>query len=208
MVGSFLAESQSSNRCATRPRPVVAPFLQHGVMRDCIASVNARLAAHQRANTRLCARPALRLARTCSSAEPVLCLIRGQLRREGQVMDELNRRAFELDSRGGSGMMLFIAGAVVGAAAALILAPATGRDTRAFISRRGRNLPTTWRSAARSCGTSTATASRARCAAATTRPRARRPTPSTAPPTPASRCKAGPSTVRGRTRAPATPRGV
>jgi len=50
-------------------------------------------------------------------------------------MDELNRRAYELDSRGGSGIMLFIAGAVVGAAAALILAPATGRDTRAFIGR-------------------------------------------------------------------------
>ena len=55
-------------------------------------------------------------------------------------MDELNRRAFELDSRGGGGIMLFIAGAVVGAAAALILAPATGRDTRAFINRRGKEL--------------------------------------------------------------------
>jgi gas vesicle protein len=55
-------------------------------------------------------------------------------------MDELSRRAFELDSRGGGGIMLFIAGAVVGAAAALILAPATGRDTRAFINRRGREL--------------------------------------------------------------------
>jgi gas vesicle protein len=56
-------------------------------------------------------------------------------------MDELNRRSFELDSRGGgSGIMLFIAGAVVGAAAALILAPATGRDTRAFINRRGKEL--------------------------------------------------------------------
>jgi gas vesicle protein len=63
------------------------------------------------------------------------------MRREGQVMDELNRRAFELDSRGGGGgVMLFIAGAVVGAAAALILAPAAGRDTRAFINRRGREL--------------------------------------------------------------------
>ena len=56
-------------------------------------------------------------------------------------MDELNRRAFDRDSRGGgSGMMLFIAGAVVGAAAALILAPATGSDTRAFINRRGREF--------------------------------------------------------------------
>jgi gas vesicle protein len=64
------------------------------------------------------------------------------MRREGYVMDELNRRAFELDSRGGGGssVMLFIAGAVVGAAAALILAPAAGRDTRAFINRRGREL--------------------------------------------------------------------
>jgi gas vesicle protein len=55
-------------------------------------------------------------------------------------MDELNRRAFEQDSRGGSGAMLFIAGALVGAAAALILAPAAGRDTRAFLNRRGREL--------------------------------------------------------------------
>jgi gas vesicle protein len=55
-------------------------------------------------------------------------------------MDELNRRSYELDSRGGSGIMLFIAGAVVGAAAALILAPATGRDTRAFIGKRGKEL--------------------------------------------------------------------
>src|SRR6187397_3632691 len=70
----------------------------------------------------------------CSSSQPIL------MRREGQVMDELNRRAFELDSRGGSGVMLFIAGAVVGAAAALILAPATGRDTRAFLNRRGKEL--------------------------------------------------------------------
>src|SRR5262245_46653889 len=55
-------------------------------------------------------------------------------------MDELNRRAYELDSRGGSGVMLFIAGAVVGAAAALILAPATGRDTRAFLGRRSKEF--------------------------------------------------------------------
>jgi gas vesicle protein len=64
----------------------------------------------------------------------------GEMRREGQIMDELNRRAFDMDSRAGSGMMLFIAGAVVGAAAALILAPATGSDTRAFINRRGREF--------------------------------------------------------------------
>jgi gas vesicle protein len=55
-------------------------------------------------------------------------------------MDELNRRAYELDSRGGAGVMMFIAGAVVGAAAALILAPATGRDTRAFLNRRSREF--------------------------------------------------------------------
>ena len=56
-------------------------------------------------------------------------------------MDELNRRSYDLDSRGGGGgMMLFIAGAVVGAAAALILAPAAGRDTRAFINRRGKEF--------------------------------------------------------------------
>ena len=36
--------------------------------------------------------------------------------------------------------MLFIAGAVVGAAAALILAPSTGQDTRAFIGRRGKEF--------------------------------------------------------------------
>lgn len=55
-------------------------------------------------------------------------------------MDELNRRDFGLDSRGGGGIMLFIAGAVVGAAAALIMAPATGRDTRGFLGRRGKAL--------------------------------------------------------------------
>ena len=56
-------------------------------------------------------------------------------------MDELNRRAFNVDNGGGgSGVMLFIAGAVVGAAAALILAPAKGSETRAFINRRGREV--------------------------------------------------------------------
>jgi gas vesicle protein len=54
-------------------------------------------------------------------------------------MDEFNRRAYEMD-RSGSGMMLFIAGAVVGAAAALILAPAAGTDTRAFLGRRSREF--------------------------------------------------------------------
>lgn len=54
-------------------------------------------------------------------------------------MDEFNRRGLELD-RSGSGIMLFVAGAIVGAAAALILAPATGRDTRAFLNRRSREL--------------------------------------------------------------------
>ena len=37
-------------------------------------------------------------------------------------------------------MMLFLAGAVVGAAAALILAPAKGSETRAFLNRRGKEL--------------------------------------------------------------------
>ena len=55
-------------------------------------------------------------------------------------MDDLNRRTFEQGSGGGSGALLFIAGAVVGAAAALILAPAAGRDTRAFLNRRGKEL--------------------------------------------------------------------
>jgi gas vesicle protein len=54
-------------------------------------------------------------------------------------MDEFNRRGLELD-RSGSGLMLFVAGAVVGAAAALILAPASGRDTREFLGRRSREL--------------------------------------------------------------------
>ena len=55
-------------------------------------------------------------------------------------MDDLNRRTYEVGSGGGSGALLFIAGAVVGAAAALILAPAAGRDTRAFLNRRGKEL--------------------------------------------------------------------
>ena len=53
-------------------------------------------------------------------------------------MDEFNRRSFE--SGGGSGLVMFLAGAVVGAAAALILAPATGADARAFLNRRSREL--------------------------------------------------------------------
>jgi gas vesicle protein len=56
------------------------------------------------------------------------------------IMDELNRRGFDSDSHMGSGVMLFMAGALVGAAAALIFAPATGADARAFIGRRGREL--------------------------------------------------------------------
>src|SRR6185436_9587589 len=62
------------------------------------------------------------------------------MRREGQLMDDINRRTYEVGSGGGSGALMFIAGAVVGAAAALILAPATGRDTRAFLNRRGREF--------------------------------------------------------------------
>src|SRR5262245_44385456 len=56
------------------------------------------------------------------------------------VMDELNQRSFDMESRGGRGALLFIAGAVAGAAAALILAPATGRDTRTFLGRRSRAI--------------------------------------------------------------------
>ena len=39
-----------------------------------------------------------------------------------------------------SAWMMFAAGAVAGAAAALVLAPASGRDTRAYLGRRGRDL--------------------------------------------------------------------
>jgi len=53
-------------------------------------------------------------------------------------MDDFNRRSFESGS--GSGVMMFVAGALVGAAAALIFAPSTGADARAFIGRRGRAL--------------------------------------------------------------------
>jgi gas vesicle protein len=56
-------------------------------------------------------------------------------------MDEMNRRSFDFDNRAsGSGLMLFVAGAIVGAAAALILAPATGTETRAFLGRRGKEF--------------------------------------------------------------------
>jgi len=57
-------------------------------------------------------------------------------------MDNFNRRSFESGSGAGagSGVMMFVAGALVGAAAALIFAPATGADARAFIGRRGREL--------------------------------------------------------------------
>jgi gas vesicle protein len=55
-------------------------------------------------------------------------------------MDELNRRAFESDSRMGSGALLFVAGAIVGAAAALIFAPTSGADTRAYLGRRSKEL--------------------------------------------------------------------
>jgi len=57
-------------------------------------------------------------------------------------MDNFNRRSFESGSGAGagSGVMMFVAGALVGAAAALIFAPATGADARAFLGRRGREL--------------------------------------------------------------------
>ena len=52
---------------------------------------------------------------------------------------DFNRRSFE-SSSGGSALMMFLAGAAVGAAAALIFAPATGSDARAFLGRRGREF--------------------------------------------------------------------
>jgi len=54
-------------------------------------------------------------------------------------MDDFNRRSFESGS-GSGGAMWFVAGALIGAAAALIFAPANGADARAFIGRRGREL--------------------------------------------------------------------
>lgn len=53
-------------------------------------------------------------------------------------MDDFNRRSFE--SGAGSGVLMFLVGAAIGAAAALILAPATGADARAFLGRRSREL--------------------------------------------------------------------
>jgi gas vesicle protein len=53
-------------------------------------------------------------------------------------MDDFNRRSFESGS--GTGVMMFLAGAIVGAAAALVFAPATGADARAFLGRRSREL--------------------------------------------------------------------
>ena len=55
-------------------------------------------------------------------------------------MDDFNRRSYDSGAGAGSGVMLFVAGALVGAAAALIFAPATGADARAFLGRRGREL--------------------------------------------------------------------
>lgn len=46
---------------------------------------------------------------------------------------------YETPSRKGSAL-LFVSGALAGAAAALLLAPASGRETRAFLGRRGRLL--------------------------------------------------------------------
>ena len=54
-------------------------------------------------------------------------------------MDDFNGRGFE-SGRGGTGIMLFAIGACVGAAVALMLAPAAGTDTRAYLNRRGRKL--------------------------------------------------------------------
>jgi gas vesicle protein len=43
-------------------------------------------------------------------------------------------------SGGGSAWLMFAAGALAGAAAALVLAPASGRDTREYLGRRGKKL--------------------------------------------------------------------
>ena len=55
-------------------------------------------------------------------------------------MDEFNGRTYESGSRGGMGVMLFAVGACVGAAVALMLAPATGTETRAYLGRRGKDI--------------------------------------------------------------------
>src|SRR6185436_20233127 len=65
---------------------------------------------------------------------------RSACRRRDKVMNDFNRRSIESGSGSGSGAIWFVAGALVGAAAALIFAPATGADARAFLGKRGREL--------------------------------------------------------------------
>jgi gas vesicle protein len=55
-------------------------------------------------------------------------------------MDDFTGRGYDSGSRGGTGIMMFAIGAAVGAAVALMLAPAKGTDTRAYLGRRGRKI--------------------------------------------------------------------
>ena len=55
-------------------------------------------------------------------------------------MDDFKGRAYETPGGSGSALLMFTVGALVGAAAALILAPATGRDTRAYLGRRSKEV--------------------------------------------------------------------
>lgn len=55
-------------------------------------------------------------------------------------MNDYNARGLDTSSTSGSGAVWFIAGALVGAAAALMFAPATGPDARAYLGRRGKQL--------------------------------------------------------------------
>jgi gas vesicle protein len=49
-------------------------------------------------------------------------------------------RTEERDIHAGFALLMLVAGALVGAAAALVLAPTTGRDARNYIGRRGRAI--------------------------------------------------------------------
>ncbi len=55
-------------------------------------------------------------------------------------MDDFKGRSYETAGGSGSALLIFTVGALVGAAAALILAPATGSETRAYLGRRSREV--------------------------------------------------------------------
>jgi len=55
-------------------------------------------------------------------------------------MDDFKGRSYETAGGSSSALLMFTVGALVGAAAALILAPATGTDTRAYLGRRSREV--------------------------------------------------------------------